>query len=108
ERFEQHRFARARQPDDPDLERHYFESCAICFCSDASARCCSDLIAPSVFSRINATSAFGKLKTNLSVSTCCCSGERFSISSSIDCRPIDCIASSSAEGSSEPGASGTS
>ena len=81
---------------------------AICFWSDASARCCSDLIAPSVLSRIVATSAFAKLKTNFSVSTCCCSCESVSISSSIDSRPIDCIASSSADGSSAPSGSGTS
>jgi hypothetical protein len=66
------------------------------------------LIAPSVLPRIVATSAFGKLKTNFSVSTCCCSGERFSISSSMLWRPIECIASSSAETSSDPGGSGTS
>ena len=47
----------------------------ICFCSETSARCWSDLTAPSVFPRIVAASAFEKLKTNFSVSTCCCSGE---------------------------------
>ena len=51
----------------------------ICFCSDTSARCWSDLIAPSVLPRIVATSPFEKLKTNFSVSTCCCSGESPSI-----------------------------
>ena len=83
-------------------------SAVTCFWSEASARCWSDLIAPSVLPRIVATSAFAKLKTNFSVSTCCCSGESVSISLSIDWRPIDCIASSSADGSSEPGGSGTS
>src|SRR4051794_274632 len=106
QRLEQHRLPGARKPDDPDFESHYFA--AICFCSDASARCCRDLMAPSVLSRMLATSAFGKLKTNLSVRTCCCSGESFSISSIIDWRPIYCIASSSADGSSEPTGSGTS
>jgi len=33
---------------------------------------------------------------------CCCSGDRLSISCIIDWRPIDCIASESADGSSEP------
>jgi len=44
----------------------------------------------------------------LSVSTCCCSWESESISSSIDWRPSERNASSSAERSSEPGGSGTS
>ena len=75
ERVEQRRLAGARQPDDPDLEGQASAPGfrRICFCSDTSARCCSDLIAPSVLSRIVATSAFGKLNTNFSVSTCCCS-----------------------------------
>ena len=42
-------------------------------------------------------STFEKSKTNFSVSTCCCSSERSSISSSIDARPIDWSAPSSAE-----------
>ena len=66
------------------------------------------MTAPSVLSRIVAASPFEKLKTNFSVSTCCCSCESESISSSIDCRPIDWNASSSAERSSEPCGSGTS
>src|SRR5205814_174512 len=104
---EQRRLPGARKPHDPDLERHYdvFE---ICFCNDTSARCWSDFTAPSVLPRMVATSAFGKLNTNFSVSTCCCSCERFSISSSMLWRPIDCSASASAEGSSSPCGSGTS
>ena len=66
------------------------------------------MTAPSVLSRIVATSAFEKLKTNFSVSTCCCSCDSESISSSIDWRPIDWNASSSAERSSESCGSGTS
>src|SRR2546430_12226123 len=77
-------------------------------CNETSARCCSDLIAPSVLSRIVATSALGRLKTNFSVSTCCCSVDSPSISSSMLCRPIDCSAATSAEGSLSPSGSGTS
>src|SRR5438309_557231 len=53
-----------------------------------------------------ATSAFAKLKTNFSVSTWRCSGESVSISSIIDWRPIECMASISADGSSETVGSG--
>ena len=66
------------------------------------------MIAPSVLPRIVAASAFAKLKTNFSVSTCCCSGERSSISSSIDFCPIDSSAPASAEVDSSAGGSGTS
>ncbi len=83
QRVEEGGLARARQPDDPDLERHYAPG--ICFCSETSARCWSDLIAPSVLPRMMPTSALGRLKTNFSVSTCCCSCERPSISSSMLC-----------------------
>jgi hypothetical protein len=58
--------------------------------------------------RIVAASAFAKLKTNFSVSTCCCSGERSSISSSIDLRPIDSSAPVSADVTSSGSGSGTS
>ncbi|HUJ54631.1 MAG TPA: hypothetical protein VLW49_01440 [Gaiellaceae bacterium] len=44
----------------------------------------------------------------MSVSTCCCSGESFSISRSIDSRPIVRMAAISADGSSSPGRSETS
>ena len=47
-----------------------------CFWSETSARCWSDLIAPSVLPRIVAASPFEKLKTNFSVNTCFCSCER--------------------------------
>ena len=79
----------------------------ICFCSEASARCWSDFTAPSVLPRIVATSPFEKLNTNFSVSTCCCSSDSRSISVSRLSRPIECIASISAESPASCG-SGTS
>jgi hypothetical protein len=110
QRVEERRLARARQPDDPNLERQRYRSDArvICFCKETNARCCNDLIAPSVLPRIVATSAFGKLKTNFKVETCCCSVDRPSISSRMLCRPIDCMAAASADGSLSPSGSGTS
>ena len=53
-------------------------------------------------------SAFPKLKTNFSVSTWRCSGDRLSIISSIVWRPIESSAPDSADGISAPVGSGTS
>ena len=82
--------------------------CSSFLCSVASARCWSDLTAPSLFPRIVAASPFEKPKTNFSVSTCCCSVDRSSISSSIDLYPIDSSAPASAEVDSSISGSGTS